>query len=29
MAVDEGMKDLGHALDRTLDKVRKTGTGSR
>lgn len=28
-AVDEGMKDLGNALDRMLDKVRKTGTGSR
>jgi hypothetical protein len=29
MAVDEGMKDLGHAIDRTLEKVRKTGAGGR
>jgi len=28
-AVDEGMKDLGHAIDRALDKVRKTGAGGR
>jgi len=26
-AVDEGMKDLGQALDRALEKVRKTGAG--
>jgi hypothetical protein len=27
--VDEGMKELGHALDRALEKVRKTGAGGR
>ena len=28
-AVDEGMKDLGQALDQALEKVRKTGAGGR
>lgn len=28
-AVDEGMKELGQAIDRTLEKVRKTGAGGR
>ncbi len=27
--VDDGMKDLGHAFDQALEKVRKTGTGGR
>ena len=26
-AVDDGLKDLGHAIDETLEKVRKTGSG--
>src|SRR5512142_1026325 len=26
-AVDEGLKDLGQAIDQTLDKLRKTGSG--
>ena len=25
-AVDEGLKDLGQAIDQTLDKLRKTGS---
>ena len=28
-AVDEGLKDLGQAIDQALDKVRKTGSGGR
>jgi predicted nucleic acid-binding Zn-ribbon protein len=26
-AVDEGLKDLGQAIDQALDKLRKTGSG--
>lgn len=26
-AVDEGLKGLGQAIDKTLDKLRKTGSG--
>ena len=25
--VEEGLKDLGHAIDQVLEKVRKTGSG--
>ena len=28
-AVDEGLKDLGQAIDQTIDKLRKTGSGGR
>ena len=28
-AVDEGLKDLGQAIDEAVDKVRKTGSGGR
>jgi hypothetical protein len=28
-AVDEGLKDLGHAIDQTLEKIRRTGSGNR
>ena len=26
-SVEEGLKDLGQAIDQTLDKLRKTGSG--
>jgi hypothetical protein len=28
-AVDDGIKDLGRAIDETIEKVRKTGSGFR
>lgn len=28
-AVDDGLKDLGHAIDETIEKFRKTGSGGR
>lgn len=28
-AVDEGLKDLGQAIDQTIEKLRKTGSGGR
>ena len=28
-AVEEGLKDLGQAIDQTLEKLRKTGSGDR
>ena len=28
-AVDDGIKDLGRAIDETIEKVRKTGSGIR
>ncbi len=28
-AVDDGLKDLGHAIDQALDKLKKTGSGGR
>ncbi|MHB1013565.1 MAG: sll1863 family stress response protein [Desulfobacteria bacterium] len=28
-AVDEGLKDLGQAIDQALEKLRKTGSGGR
>jgi hypothetical protein len=27
--VDEGLKDLGQAIDQAIDKLRKTGSGGR
>lgn len=27
--VDEGLKDLGEAIDQTIEKLRKTGSGGR
>jgi hypothetical protein len=27
--VDEGLKDLGQAIDQTLEKIRRTGSGNR
>jgi len=27
-AVDDGLKDLGNAIDETIEKFRKTGSGS-
>ena len=28
-AVDDGLKNLGQAIDETIEKVRKTGSGGR
>jgi hypothetical protein len=28
-AVDDGIRDLGRAIDETIEKVRKTGSGIR
>ena len=28
-AVDDGLKDLGHGIDETIKKFRKTGSGGR